>query len=231
MWKNLLHIWSEDSLLKDSWQQSIKMLTISYDMLSTAIEVLRCESDKKNIKKTIRKIHEKDHVINAYLQEVRQKVLTHLAVHGKADLASGLVLLVIIIDIERIGDFSKNIVDLVELHPKQLDGSKFESALKKIEEAVKINFKNTKDCLEECDESGARDLLNEYSWVNSLCEKNLKFLVKEKDRKISSGDAAALALYFRWLKRINSHLRNILTSLINPYDRIGFKPNAEEENS
>jgi hypothetical protein len=34
----------------------------------------------------------------------------------------------------------------------------------------------------------------------------------------------SLAMYFRWLKRINSHLRNITTSVVNPFDRIGFEP-------
>jgi len=49
-------------------------------------------------------------------------------------------------------------------------------------------------------------------------------LVREEDKNIPPGDAAALALYIRWLKRINSHLRNITTSIVNPFDRIGFEP-------
>jgi hypothetical protein len=49
-------------------------------------------------------------------------------------------------------------------------------------------------------------------------------LVKEDDKSIGPGDAVSLGLYFRWLKRINSHLRNIVTSVVNPFDKIGFKP-------
>jgi hypothetical protein len=52
-------------------------------------------------------------------------------------------------------------------------------------------------------------------------------LVKEEDKSIRPGDAVSLGLYFRWLKRINSHLRNIVTSVVNPFDKIGFKPKKQ----
>lgn len=70
----------------------------------------------------------------------------------------------------------------------------------------------------------ALELLDEYAWVNDVCDDTVKAVVKEKDSNISPGDASALVLYVRWLKRINSHLRNITTSVVNPFDRIGFQP-------
>ena len=39
----------------------------------------------------------------------------------------------------------------------------------------------------------------------------------------SSADAACLALYIRYLKRVCAHLRNISTSIVNPFHRIGFR--------
>ena len=38
----------------------------------------------------------------------------------------------------------------------------------------------------------------------------------------SKGDAVVLALYVRYLKRIESHLNNIVSSVVNPFPRIGF---------
>ena len=46
--------------------------------------------------------------------------------------------------------------------------------------------------------------------------------IKGVDVEVSSSNAAALALYFRYLKRINSHLRNVATSVVNPFDQIGY---------
>ena len=44
----------------------------------------------------------------------------------------------VVIDIERIGDYTKNIYDLAVNHPKKLNGGSVEDRLSKIE---KISFK------------------------------------------------------------------------------------------
>ena len=56
----------------------------------------------------------------------------------------------------------------------------------------------------------------------------LSDLILEKDKTLKPGDAVALALYFRWLKRTNAHLRNITTSVVNPFDRIGYQPKDDK---
>jgi phosphate uptake regulator len=138
-----------------------------------------------------------------------------------------LALVSIIIDIERLGDYAKNMVELALYHPGKLHGGEFEEMISRIETAVGDNFSQTKDCLErECGDS-ALELLEKYAWVNETCDEIVVDLVKEKDQNIKPGDAASLALYTRWLKRINSHLRNITTSVINPFDRIGFMPKKD----
>ena len=39
----------------------------------------------------------------------------------------------------------------------------------------------------------------------------------------SSSKSAAIILYARYLKRIGAHLKNITTTIINPYDKIGYR--------
>jgi len=36
-------------------------------------------------------------------------------------------------------------------------------------------------------------------------------------------EAVSTALYVRFLKRISAHLMNIASSIVNPFDRIGFR--------
>ena len=220
MWRKLIKMWTEDNLLEQAWQQSFEMLDITHEMFLEAIRVLR-ESDDSIIK---REILEKDRTVNIYQQEVRRKVMTHCMVQGPNELPGGLVLVSIVIDIERIGDYTKNIVEIATMHPKKLKGGTFKAALKKVEHAVKDNFIRTKECVVSSDTEAALQLLNDYEWVNKECDQRTYDVIQEKDKKISSGDAATLALYFRWLKRIHSHLRNITTSIVNPFDRIGFQP-------
>ena len=62
----------------------------------------------------------------AFERDVRRKVMTHLSLGNTSDLTAGLVLISIVIDIERIGDYSKNIHDLATVHPDKLHGGSLE---------------------------------------------------------------------------------------------------------
>ncbi len=220
MWRQLINMWKSNNLLEQAWKQSFEMLDITQNMFLESVRVLR-ESDVSLLKKDIR---DRDKVVNEYQQDVRRKVMTHCALQGSKELAGGLILVSIVIDIERIGDYIKNIVDLAMVHPERLLGGIFESSLQKIETAVKDNFLRTREYLETSNIESAAELLKQYAWVNPECDQRTMELIQQKDRKIHSGDAATLVLYFRSLKRINSHLRNITTSIVNPFDMIGFKP-------
>jgi phosphate transport system protein len=219
MWEELLRLWRADNLLDQAWKTSHEMVKITHEMFLESVKALR-EEEHEEVNKEIRA---KDKKINKYEREVRRQVLTHLAVQGAKDVPAGLVLITIIIDIERIGDYTKNIVELVDAHAKTLNAGKYENDLVKIEEAIKHVFQETITCLKENEQELAIKLLKEYQWVNLECDKNLTKIIRQKDKSLNSGTAAALAMYFRYLKRVHAHLRNIITSVVNPFDRIGYK--------
>ncbi len=212
---------SADNLLKQAWRQSFEMLEICQEMFIEAMTILR-ERNDANLSEEIR---QRDKIVNKYEQEVRRKVMTHCTVQGPTAVPGGMALVSIIIDIERIGDYTKNIVDLARNHPTRLQGGMLEDDLRRIEAAVKDNFIRTRNCIESSDKEKALKLLSDYEWVSVQCDDSLWEIVKEKDKDIEPGDAASLALYFRWLKRINAHLRNMTTSVVNPFEKIGFNPN------
>ncbi|NOZ07639.1 MAG: hypothetical protein GXO91_02025 [FCB group bacterium] len=220
MWTNLIKIWTSNDLLKQAWEQSFEMLKIDELMFREAQRVLR-ESDSAEADIEIR---EKDKLVNKYEREVRKKVMTHCAVQTSYGLAEGLALVSIVIDIERIGDYTKNIMDMAVNHPHRLEGKSYEKDLQKIEKAVKVNFEKVRKILKTSNAEEALELIRKYRWVNPLCDERMVDVLKEKDKSITPGESAALALYFRWLKRIYAHLRNVTTSVINPFDKIGFKP-------
>jgi phosphate transport system protein len=220
MFKQWFEIFKKDTLMDRAYKRSFMMLDLTREMFLKAKESLRfredCEVDV-NIK-------DKDQEINSYEREVRRNVFNHLVVGGTTKLPSALVLVSIIIDIERIGDYTKNIVELALAHPGKLKGGQFEKDLQRVEASVEDNFVKTRVCFESGDKKSALKLLEEYKWVNDVCDDSLNGLIREDDKDIRPGDAVALGIYFRWLKRVNSHLRNITTSVVNPFDRIGFEP-------
>ncbi len=225
MFKKWLSIFSKDNLMDRAYRRSFIMLDLTREMFLKSRESLRKREDNE----VDINIRDRDLEVNSYEREVRRNVFNHLVVSGPEMLPSGLALVSIIIDIERIGDYSKNMVELAQEHPGKLHGGMLEEQLVKIEEAVEDNFLRTRKCFEAGEKEAALKLLEKYSWVNQACDDCLVALVKEKDKNIKPGDAVALALYSRQLKRINSHLRNITTSVVNPFDRIGFNPKNFEK--
>jgi len=223
MFKKWLAIFKKDTLMDRAYQRSFEMLDVTRTMYTEAKASLRHREDSEvNLR-----VKETDKVVNSYEREVRRMVFNHLVVQGTADLPSGLALISIIIDIERIGDYTKNMVELALDHPGKLQGGELEEEIERIEAAVDDSFIQTRTRFEKGDAKLALELLEKYAWVNDACDDTVVAVVKEKDPHIRPGDAAALALYVRWLKRINSHLRNITTSVVNPFDRIGFQPKEE----
>jgi phosphate uptake regulator len=211
--------------MDQSYERTFQMIDITFEMYKEIRKRLR--SDKKY--KFSFDIRNQDMEVNKYEREVRRNVFNHLTLAGMEDLNSGLVLVSIIIDIERIGDYTKNMVELAEFSDQVLQGGKFENEIKKVEAAVEDSFIRVRKIFEEADDKSAEALLIEYKWVNKVCDKQLKHLIAEKDAKISSGEAVALALYIRFLKRINSHLRNVASSVVNPFPRLGFRLKTDED--
>ena len=220
MFKKWLAIFQKDTLIDKAIERSGVMLKKTSEMFEEAKNCLRY-SESNDLKIDI---YSEDTEINRFEREVRRDVLTHLVVSPNDNVASGLILVSIIIDIERIGDYIKNIVELAQTYKKRLAGKQFDQDLIAIENAIKDSFKITRESFVSGDKSAADKMLTEYRWVNRKCDDMVNRLVTEEHSVVTSGEAAALSLYIRWLKRINSHLRNITTSVTNPFDRIGFKP-------
>lgn len=220
MWKELINIWKSDSLLNQAWDRSYESINISREIFLEAVRILR-ESDDAEINKKIRK---KDKLINKYEQEVRRKVMTHCTMQGPSSLPSGMVLISIIIDVERLGDYAKNIMDLAADHPQRLYVPVYEENLTEIETDIKRAFEETIHVLREHDVDKARELMVTHKTeVRRICGQIVSDLVQGKVKEISQSDSTALALYARYLKRISAHLNNMVTSVVNPFDRIGFK--------
>jgi len=218
MLKALLAIFKQDSKLDEAFRQSLEMLEITHDMFRQAKTALR-ETDSNQLDIAV---YEQDKSINKYERKVRKNVLQHLAVAGTRGLASGLTLITIIIDIERIGDYTKNIVELAENHPARLKAGEAEADLRRVEKAVEETFMRVRQLLEVSDQEKAEAFIKEHLWVHPLCDRRMINYIKETDCTISPGDAVCLALYFRFLKRIHSHMRNIATSIYRPFHKIGF---------
>ena len=148
MIREILSVFKANTLMDRAFQRSYDMLDLTYKMYLQAKEVLR-NTEHTELEFDI---SDEDIEVNKYQREVRKDVFNHLVLTDGEQLSSGLVLVSIVIDIERIGDFTKNIVEIAQSHPQRLHGGKFEDDLLRIEDAVDDNFKRTIDVFKTSDE-------------------------------------------------------------------------------
>lgn len=220
MWKNLIQIFKKDDLYTQALHESYSMLDLDLQMFRASVETLR-RSDTSEVDIDI---YAMDKRINAYERDVRRKVLTHLAVSGPTDLSSGLILVSVVIDIERIGDYAKNIFDLARAHPARLTAGELEPEVSDIEARVERLFAEMVEAFKSSNEEKARTIMIDYKGsLSASCEDIVKRIVSGQVSDLGPSEAASVALYVRYLKRIGAHSRNIMTSVVNPFHRIGYK--------
>ena len=219
MFKQIFEMFKSDSLYEQALSECHEMLEIDREMFNQSIEALR-QSDSADIPIDI---YAMDKKINSFERDVRRKVMTHLAISGSKDLGSGLILTSVVIDIERIGDYTKNIYDLAVNHPKKLVGGSFEDKLSTIENNTKEYFNQTIDTFKSQDIDSARNLMQNYKEeISQVSESIVKGIISGKENDLNSSQAASVVLYSRYLKRIAAHSRNLISSIVNPFERIGY---------
>ena len=221
VFKNLVNIWKSEDSLSQAWSSSNEMLVFSHDMFNDSINALR--SGEKN--KVIKSIKQRDEIINQYHREIRKKVVTYYSVSKDIlNIDSGLVLLNMVVDIERVGDYSKNILDLAKHHPKKLVSEQISDKLRIIEKAVVERFKNTVIAIETMDEDIARKLIKSYrSDLGKISDNLVASSISGNFQIGEEHKASSMVLYARYLKRIGAHLKNITSVVVNPFESIGYK--------
>ena len=220
VFKDLVNIWKSEDSLSQAWASSNEMLTLSHVMFTDSIGALR--SGEKN--KVIKSIKQRDTDINKYQRDIRKKVVTYYSISKDVtNLDSGLVLINMVVDIERIGDYTKNILDLAKHHPKKFVSEKISDDLRVVEKAVIKRFGNTIKAVEEMDEEVAKELIKSYrSDLGKLSDNLVSSSISGKLQIGEEHKASSMVLYARYLKRIGAHLKNITSVVVNPFESIGY---------
>ena len=222
--KELIELWRTTNSLTRALEESHLMLENTHQMFTASVRSLR-QSDSAEIDVDV---YAMDLQINKYEQDVRRKVLKYLVITGGSNMIPGLILTSIVIDIERIGDYTKNIKDLAKSHPGRLTCGRYDEDIAKIETGVDGVFAKILPALTSSDAKAAQTLMEGNWWMLKKCDEIVTELITSPDPALSPNDAVATALYARYLKRSAAHLMNIASSIFNPFERIGFRAEGDE---
>ncbi len=210
MLKKLFGSEPRSSLLRDAFGEITAMLKQGGQMLDLALAALLenqpLEAD----------LEEMDDRVDEGERRVRRYVLEHLSVDPRRDLVASLILVSMVQDAERIGDFARGLAELLELTERPRGGHWAEK-LRALADRVRPLFELTDRAFSEDDAELARRVGSAHVEL----KETLQAYVREVAASDLPRDLAILyALAARILRRISAHLSNIASTVVQPYDRI-----------
>ncbi len=220
MLKEIIKLWKKDDLTEQSIKLLETMFIVSEDLFSDALK-----STSDETKQVIADIKKKDKEINEIERLIRKQVLEHLSINPSQDLSSSLVLLGVANDLERIGDYSKNIFELNDLSDRdKIQWTKLDM-LKEVESNISSSFSITRNAFLNSDSAKAKELIELLHKQNKACDEILSNVLK--DDSYNKQTSAFAVLMARYLKRVSAHLKSINSSVVRPFQKIGYFPQED----
>ncbi len=178
-------------------------------------------------KETKQEVRSTDRDINQGQQEVRRALLLHAAVTGGVELPLMLAYMSVVKDVERIGDYAKNVYDLAK-YGIDFNDSADRETLKRYCDNVARLIDEAVVVFESRDSDRAQALVQKADGFLDEYDDNIK---EQFNSTAAPSEAVARALYYRYLKRITAHVMNLMTSMVMPIDRLDYYDEAKEDRS
>ena len=217
MLKQLLSLFGSSDAIARMGEDFGKMLSLSYDITIRAGHVFFTESSEADERMAISK---SDVKINKLERRIRKQVIAHLTLGSNpGDVPYSLLLMSIVKDVERLGDYAKNLAQVHYDGGGPIPDDENGAELRDLRRIVEGTFVETKEVFATSDSEAATALITVGRDVNKRCD----VLVGDVSR--SAYDAAtttSMVLGARYYKRIESHLLNILSGVVMPLHKLDY---------
>jgi len=210
MWKQLFGTGEPSTLVESAFKDVTLMLERSAEMLDLSLEALL---DNKVL--TVDLDH-MDDVVDEGERMVRRTVLQHLSVNPQQDLVASLILVSMVQDVERIGDFARGLSELIQQAGSPRSGIHAEG-LRTLASRVRPMFEICTRAFIEGDSDQARVVIQNHLQLKKDCVEYTNQVAKSD---LTADMAIVYATAARILRRISAHLSNISSTVVQPYDRI-----------
>ena len=216
MFKDLRSFWKGRHFLDEVYGEFKEMLEGAEHMFGMVCRALLQSTDETNLGQTIR---DADKQINKLEKQVRRRIVEHLALQPTVDVSVCLILMSVVKDGERLGDYCKNLYEVVELLNEPLDRKEYSEYFGEIDKDILALFGTTREAVFDADEEKARMAWDVENRIAKLCDSLVERIAKAP---LSTNRAVCFALIARHYKRIVAHLVNIATSSILPLSDIDY---------
>lgn len=211
-----------DLFKQDNWSNYLvgkvmEMLELGSDMFEYTTGVLiegKEETDSQKL------LYDRDKRINHLERKIRRRVVSRLSVSGQqAEIPSALIFTTVVKDGERIGDYVKNVHDVVAMMPENPDRDLYRKWLAEPTATIKNIFAKAKQAFEESDEELAGQVIKKAKAEGKRYEEMIREITTSD---IGTHDAVCLVLVLRFYKRLVAHMSNIASTVVMPVDMIDF---------
>ena len=168
-----------------------------------------------------------DHGVNAAERDIRRELVVHASVLGAIDTPAILIYMSIVKDIERIGDYAKNLFDLAS-DGADLSTGLYTGEITTLAAEVPEFIREAAEVFHERDEERAKSLMHRGDALLDRFDERVSALVREEH---PDHQAVAVALTHRYLKRIVAHAMNVLSAVVMPVDRLDYFDEDPEDRS
>ncbi|NQT39741.1 MAG: hypothetical protein HQ581_19755 [Planctomycetes bacterium] len=179
-----------------------------------------------------------DKRINKAERRIRREIVVHASVHGSSVFPECLVLMSLVKDAERVGDYGKNLFDLAELMPHPPSGEHLD-VLIDLKDRISAEMATCREVFDVRKADQAARVICNVREIEDFCDQKVSDFIRQPDQ---TDMVAVYVLAYRYFKRVASHTRNITSSVIQPLHRLDFtskvtvpgdllnqEPEAEEE--
>ena len=225
MFDKFLEAWRSKGLLNQALEKTEQMIMTVVKTYSYIREYL-LHGVKPDVD-----IYGRDRFVNTLNREIRRLIAEHLVVNPGDDPIAGLVLLNVNIDLERAGDFTKNLYEVAKAYAGPILESKYHRLpeLLEIEGLVMEDFALTRKAFSVFDSTAAHQVCNNHRRLASKTSELINELFSFTGDTVR--DAVMAVLVCRYTKRINAHLMNVASTVINPFDWVSYQYDGDPANT
>ena len=217
MFRELISIFRADNPLGRMGDNFAKMLSLTRDQTIRAGEIF---FSKPASPEERTQIYKQDVKVNKLERKIRKQVIAHLSIAGNsADVPYSLLLMSLVKDVERIGDYAKNLAETLDVSGAMLPDDDTVAELREIRNGIEGTFEAVAEVFAQSDEEEAVALIRQGRDMSHRCDALIDRIAK------SDYDAAttvAVTLGTRFYKRIGAHLLNILSGVVMPLHKLDY---------
>lgn len=217
MLRALINLFRSDDPLAAIGEDFSRMLQVTHDMTMTAGRILYgIESDAQ----ARSSLYEIDVEVNRLQRNVRKRLVTHLTLPGnERDVPYCLALMSLVKDVERLGDYAKNLAEIPDLHPAPLPDDEITRELAEIRAGTESTFSESVGVVREFDHDRALELIERGRMLTKRCEAVVQ---RAAGSSYDASTTAAVVLAARFYKRIAAHLLNVLSAVVMPLHKLDY---------